>query len=386
MKQAVPRFTQEFPKIKVQVENVTGTGSLLLATALMANAAAGTLQDTFHNENDVFITLARQNQLKDIAPALKSLRVNQNDIVDISSTYSYQGKQYGLPLQLGVIVLVINKTMFRDRGVPLPDKTTTYPQWVDMMRKVSRPEEGVFGYLAGGVANNWNQWMPVVWANGGDRWSADLKRCLYDQPAVIEGLQFHTDLMWRHQVAPPLNAQGTPIPPGISFVNGSVACATAGSPGAAMDQQVGGKFEWDVMYMPVNPTTKKRAVPTNANAVCVSANADKHGVFDQAVQLVAWMASSKTAQDLIVEIGPTTPVSKPVLSGSKFLAGPPVSQKILVDMLPDWRDPQTFLGWNDFRDQTGMALTPAFANQTSVPDAAKAATRVGQLVLDKIPS
>ena len=372
---------QEFPKIKVQVENVTGS----LNTVLFANAAGGSLQDVFQNENDVFQTFARQGELKDIAPVLKSLRVNQNDIVSLPSTHTYQGKQYGLPLQMGVQALVINKSLFRQNGVAPPDKTTTFPQWMEMMRRIARPADGIYGYGTSGSPGNWGQWLAFAWGYGGDRWSADLKQCLFDQPASIEALQFYVDLMYRYQVGTPLNAQGNPIPPGISFANGNLACAGASSPGAGMDQQVAGKFEWDLMYTPVGPRTNKRGVFANSNAVCASGNAAKRNVFDQAVQLVAWIAGSKTAQDLMVEIGPSMPVYKPVLNGTKYLAGPPVSQKILVDMMPDWKDPQTFIGWIEFRDAIVAALQPALANQKAVPDAAKEMARVGQLVLDKIP-
>ncbi|MGH2369660.1 MAG: hypothetical protein ACRDI2_15860 [Chloroflexota bacterium] len=92
-----------------------------------AGAAAGTLQNVFFNENDVFQKLAQQGDLKDIAPVLKSLRFNPNDIVSIPSGSSYRGKQYGLPLQLTVQTMMIKTTLFKENGVPLPDKTTTFP-------------------------------------------------------------------------------------------------------------------------------------------------------------------------------------------------------------------------------------------------------------------
>jgi multiple sugar transport system substrate-binding protein len=382
VKQAIPRFTQEFPRITVRVEYITSGGT---DTAVLAGSAAGTLQDIFFNPNDIFQQLARQGDMKEIAPVLRSLRVNQNDIVSLPSTHTYKGKQYGLPMQFGVQTMMINKTLFRQNGAPLPDRTTTYPQWLEMLRRIARPADGIYGYLTTGGTGGWGQWMPFVWSYGGDRWSADLKKCLFDHPSSIEGLQFYVDLMYRYQVGTPLNAQGNPVPSGVAFQNGNVACASASSPGAGMDQQVGGKFEWDVMYAPLGPKTNKRAITTNSNANIVSANASKRGVFEQAVQFVAWAAASKTAQDLIVEIGPTMPVYKPVLNGPKFLAGPPASQKLVVDQMSDWRDPQTFIGWTEFRDTIVPALQPAYANQKSVPDAAREAARVGQLVLDKIP-
>jgi hypothetical protein len=171
----------------------------------------------------------------------------------------------------------------------------------------------------------------------------------------------------------------------VSFQAGNVACAIATSPGANIEQQVAGKFEWDIMYNPNGPRTNKRFQTTNTNAICVSAGATKRNVFDQAVQLVAWAAASKASQELVVETGASTPVYKPVLNGPAFLALPPASQKIVTDTIPDWKDPQIFIGWIDFRDAVVGALAPALANQRSVPDAAREMTRLGQLVLDRIP-
>ena len=75
-----------------------------------------------------------------------------------------------------------------------------------------------------------------------------------------------------------------------------------------------------------------------------------------------------------------------MLNSPTFLAGPPASQKIVVDSVPDWEDPQIFIGWIDFRDAIAGTLAQALANQMSVPDGGATMTRLGQLVLDKIPA
>lgn len=378
VKQALPRFMEEFPRIRVQVE-AAGNDS---AQAILTGAAAGTLQDIFFNENDVFQKLAQQGDLKDIAPVLRGLRYNPSDIVSIPSGTSYKGKQYGLPLQLTVQTMMINTTLFKENGVPLPDKTTTFPQWAEMLRRITKPADNVYGYLAN---NNWPKWLPFVWGYGGERWTPDLKKSLFDQPAAIEGLQFYVDLTWRYQVSPPLSETGAVVPTGVTFTSGKLGGDTTASPGAGTHTQVGGKFDWDIMYTPLGPRTGKRFVFINTNANVVSATATKRGVFDQAVQLVGWISGSKVSQDLIVQTGASTPVYKPVLNGPAFLTGPPASNKIVVEMMSDWKDPDIFIGWNEYRDAVLAELLPAIANRRSVPDAAKEMTRVGQLVLDKIP-
>ena len=378
VKQAIPLFMAEFPKIKVQVE-AAGNDS---AQAILTGSAAGTLQDVFFNENDVFQKLAQAGDLKDIAPILKSLKFNPSDIVSIPSGYTYKGKQYGLPLQLTVQTMMINKTLFKENGVPLPDKTTTWPQWADLLKRITKPDASVYGYLAN---NNWPKWLPFVWGYGGERWTPDLKKSLFAEPASIEGLQFYVDLTWRNQVSPPLNETGGVVPPGVTFNAGKLGGDTTASPGAGQHTAVGGKFDWDIMYTPLGPKTGKRYVFTNTNANIVSGTATKRGVFDQAVQLVGWISGNKVSQDLIVKTGASTPVFKPVLNGPEFLAGPPASNKIVVEMIPDWKDPDIFIGWNEYRDSVLAEFLPAVANRRSVPDAAKEMARVGQIVLDKIP-
>ena len=381
VKAAMPRFTEENPKIKVQVDAWGGD----VIAASMANAAAGTLQDVLLGANDVFIQLARSGAMQDITAALKSLKIKMDDLVHVPSTISYNGKQYGLPFQFIVQAMVVNTSIFKNASVPPPTEKTTYPELLDLLRRVARPAEGVHGLLAGNGAGSWGQWLPFVWGYGGERWSPDLKRSLIAEPGSIEGLQFFVDLMQRHGAAVPIDDKGG-IPAGVGFPNGNVAVGYAVSPGAGLQAQIAGKFEWDLMYHPIGPKVGKRNVFVNDQANTVTAAAQKRGVFDQAVRFVAWMSTSKTAQDLIVEIGPNAmPVLKSVVASPKYLAGPPASQKIIQEMTPAFRDPEVFLGWNEWRDEVYKALLPAFAGQKSVPDAARDAARAGEVVLAKIP-
>jgi multiple sugar transport system substrate-binding protein len=324
--------------------------------------------------------------MQDIAPALRTVRIKMEDLVYVPSTLAYKGKQYGMPFQFTVQAMVINKTLFRTAGAPLPAEKTTYPELLDALRRVARPAEGVYGLVGGGGAGSWGQWLPFVWGYGGERWSPDQKRTLLDQPGSIEGLQFFVDMMQRQGAAAPIDEKGA-YPAGVSFAAGNAAVGFAVSPGAGLDKQIGGKFEWDVMYHPIGPKVGKRNVFVNDQANTVTASAGKRGVFDQAVRFAAWCASSKVAQDLIVDIGPgAMPVLKSVIAGPKYLAGPPASQKIIQDMTPAFRDPEIFIGWNTWRDEVYKALLPAFVGAKSVPDAAREATRAGDVVLGKIPA
>lgn len=80
------------------------------------------------------------------------------------------------------------------------------------------------------------------------------------------------------------------------------------------------------------------------------------------------------------------PTSKAMLNSPKYLAGPPSSVKIMVDMIKEFKDPQIFQGWIEWRTELSTALNPAFAGQQAVGTAAREATRAGDVILTKYAS
>ncbi len=379
VKTAFPKFTEENPKISVQAEFAQGDAK----AAALANAAAGTLSDVLLGGGDTPHFLAKAGALTDVAPTLKNLRFKMDDIVSVPSTITVNGKQYGLPFQWNYWTRVVNKTLFQQAGVPLPTETTTWPQLAEAMQKIAKPDQDVWGVETG--TSLWH-WFPTLWAYGGEAISADQKKTLLEQPAAIEGLQFYVDMMHRMRVATPMNDKGG-LPALASFVNGNVAVAHANSPGRGLDGQVGGKFPWDVIHLPLGPRTGKRSVFVSEQPNIVTTNATKKAQLEQAVTLIAWCCSSKTAQELLMDIGTNSwPTSKAVLNSPKYLAGPPSSVKIMVDMIKEFKDPQIFQGWIEWRTELSTALNPAFAGQQAVATAAREATRAGDVILTKYAS
>ena len=224
--------------------------------AALANAAAGTLSEVVLGGGDIPHHLAKAGALAEVTPSLKNQRVKMDDIVWIPSTIQVRGKQYGMPFQWNYWTRIVNKTLFRQAGVPLPTDKTTWPQLVEAAQKISKPDQDVYGIETG--TSLWH-WFPTLWAYGGEAISPDQKKTLLDQPAAIEGLQFYADMMNRTRVATPMDAKGAITTP-ARFNNGNVAVSHANAPGRGLDSQIAGKFEWDVMYLPLGPRTNKRAV------------------------------------------------------------------------------------------------------------------------------
>jgi multiple sugar transport system substrate-binding protein len=376
VKTAFPKFTDENPGITVQPEFAQGDAK----EAALANAAANTLSSVLQGGGDIPHFLAKSGALTEISASLKNQRVKMDDVVWIPSTIQVKGKQYGMPFQWNYWARVINKTLFRQAGVPLPTEKTTWPELADALLKISKPDQDVYGIETGNAL--WH-WFPNVWASGGEAISQDQSKTLVDQPASIDGLQFYTDMMVRQRVGTPMDEKGN-LPASAKFPSGNVAIAHANAPGKGLDSQIGGKFEWDVMYLPLGPKTGKRNAFVSEQPTIVTKTAAQKDQVEQAVKLAVWMAASKTAQELIVDIGTNSwPTSKAVLNSPKYLAGPPAGVKVMVDMIKDFKDPQIFQGWIEWRSELSNALNPAFSGKVAVATAAKEAVRAGDLILKK---
>jgi ABC-type glycerol-3-phosphate transport system substrate-binding protein len=376
VKTALPKFTEENPGITIQAEASQGD----VKAAAIANAAAGTLSDLLMAGGDVPHHLVKAGVLHDITPLLKTLKVKMDDVVWIPSTIQVKGKQYGMPFQWNYWTLAINKALFKQAGADLPNEKTTYPQLVDALRRVARPDDSVYGI---DTLNSIWYWFPYIWAWGGEAITPDARKTLVDQPAALEALQFYTDLMLRQRVGTPLTEKGQG-PAGVSFVNGNLAIGNVNAPGKGIDASVAGKFEWDVMWHPVGPKTGKRYLFVSEQPNVVTTLAASRGQAEQATRFAVWACASKTAQELMIDIGTNSwPTSKAVLQSQKYLAGPPASVKVLVDQISSFKDPLIFQGWIEWRTELSNALTLAFTGARSVPEAAREAVRAGDLVLAK---
>jgi multiple sugar transport system substrate-binding protein len=379
IKTAFPKFTEENPKIRVQPEFAQGDAK----AAAIANAAAGTLSDVVLGGGDTPHFLVKAGAGVEIAPMLKSLRFKMDDIIWIPSTIQVKGKQYGLPFQWNFWARVINKTLFKNAGVPLPTDKTTWPQLAEAMQRIAKPDQDVYGIETGTSLWHWN---PNVWGTGGEIISPDQRKTVLDTPAAIEGIQFYVDMMHKMRVATPMDEKGN-IPATAKFPSGNVAVTHANAPGKGLDAQVAGKFEWDVIYAPLGQKTGKRYVWVSEQPNIVTSSSQRGSRTEQAVKLAIWCCSSKTAQDLILDIGTNSwPTSKATLNGPKFLAGPPAGVKTMVDMIKDFKDPQIFQGWIEWRAALSDGLNPAFGNKQSVQAAVKEAVRLGDLILTKYAS
>jgi multiple sugar transport system substrate-binding protein len=115
--------------------------------------------------------------------------------------YTYDGKVYGIPYDAQPLaMLFFNPGIFDAAGVAYPTEDTTWPEMVEIAKKLTVTDDSGSITQYGIVGVNEPRAFIYAW-NG--RYVDDLRnptKCMLDQPEAQKGLQFLVDMMYTDKV------------------------------------------------------------------------------------------------------------------------------------------------------------------------------------------
>jgi sn-glycerol 3-phosphate transport system substrate-binding protein len=184
-----------------------------------------------------------------------------------------KGKIWGVPFQRSTIVMYYNKDAFKEAGLD-PDKPpATWQEMADAAQKLTK-RDASGNIIRWGVSipsTGYPYWMfqALCIQNGLELMNPEGTQTRFDNPAVVESLQYWRDLGARHKVM----AEGT-IDWGTlrqKFLEGATAMMwhTTGNLTAVRE---GAKFDFGVCMLPAN---KRRGSPTGGGNFYIFKNASE---------------------------------------------------------------------------------------------------------------
>ena len=203
------------------------------------------------------------------------------------------GHVYGVPFQNSTPVLYYNVDAFREVGLDPDHPPTTWPEWVDAARKLTKRD--------GSQVTRWGLMMNeaednLVWlvsgfvmSNGGEYFNQDWGgEVYYDKPSTLGAVQFLDDLVHKHKV----------VPEGVSDANAMTAAFFSGraamilnSTGALSFVRQNMKAAYRVAFVPRGITN---AVPIGGGSLVIPAgNSPERQAA--AWTLIQWMTSPAIA-------------------------------------------------------------------------------------------
>ncbi|MGH2405089.1 MAG: ABC transporter substrate-binding protein [bacterium] len=216
---------------------------------------------------------------------------NKSDIIDSGLIEPiWKTKIYGIPMHEITEALYVNRTMFDEAGIKIPqrvDEAWTWGEFVNVARRLTRrtgDRTDVWGF---GVQRHLSDWsiLPVIYQNNGSVISPDLKKSIghFNSPATVEALKWYQDLFTRHRVI-----SIDPIPEG--FPTGKMAIFQAPSTYRAVLDRRYPDFKYAVVPL---FRGKRCAVTAGGWNVSIASKAKNP---DLAWSLVDWLTRERHAE------------------------------------------------------------------------------------------
>ncbi len=200
----IQAFSQRHPDVRVRlVEKPWGDLVQLVDLA----AGAGALPDVAPLE-PAGGALVRWVEAGLLEPVDEYLAAPEDLTPGALAAFSHQGRTYGFPTAQAVHVLLLNRDLFAERGVPLPPGGRW--SWEEFRRAAveltfDRNEDGaidVYG-LAGAVLKGFYELWPFLYMDGARPLAENMRRCAFNRPEGVSALQKLVDLVHLDRAAHP---------------------------------------------------------------------------------------------------------------------------------------------------------------------------------------
>lgn len=201
----IERFDDSRPGVRVSLEAVTNQAEY--RDRILTSIAAGTPPDVFLLDNIDIPAFAARDVLLDLAPYVQRLGLDTADFDSrVRDIFTVDGKLLALPKGFTPMVLVYNRRLFREAGIPEPHAGWTWEDFTRAAKALTRDLDGdgesdQFGAFFDRRVFLWISW---IWSGGGDVLCPDGRRasgCL-DSPATSRALRWYLDWVERDSIAP----------------------------------------------------------------------------------------------------------------------------------------------------------------------------------------
>ncbi|MBI3971927.1 MAG: extracellular solute-binding protein [Chloroflexi bacterium] len=211
IKKPLEAFTQEFPHIKVEADNLGGEDYIV---KLQVRIAAGTGPDVYKMGSSDYILFYALNALLDLTGLIgRDPEVGKKGyFIEPLETEreTIKGKRYAIGTAWQIHHLFYNRSVLQRAGVPFPSndpkKAWTWAQMREYARKLTTDQSGRptsdpqaihrWGLYWGTVINT------PIFSNGGEFISKSTRLFTLDQPAEYEVVQQVADLVLKQHVSP----------------------------------------------------------------------------------------------------------------------------------------------------------------------------------------
>lgn len=199
---------------------------------------------------------------------------------------SIEGKTWGVPFQRSTIVAYYNKEMFEAAGLDPEKAPSTWTELVDMGKALTNDD--TYGLMIPSTGYPYWMFQALAIQNGQKLMSDDGLTTYFDDPAVVEALEFWKSLSTEHGIMPTGTVEWGTLRQ--AFLEGKTAMMWH-STGNLSAVKNGASFDFGVAMLPAN---KRLGSPTGGgNFYLFKESSDEEK--DAAMKLIKYMSSAEQA-------------------------------------------------------------------------------------------
>jgi len=234
------------------------------------------------------------------------------------------GKTWGIPFQRSTIVMYWNKEMFKEAGLDPNHAPATWDEMLKDAEKLTKRD-------ASGNTSQWGVQIPssgfpywlfqaLATENGAELMNAAGTETYFDKPAVVEALQYFTDLGRKYKVMPPGVVEWGTTPKDFFERKVAIIWTTTGN---LTNVKNNAKFDFGVGMLPAH---KRRGSPTGGGNFYIFKKASPEQQ-QAAYKFVKWMTAPDRAAQWGIDTGyvAVTPAAWKTPRMEQYVKGFPVA-------------------------------------------------------------
>ncbi|MBV7328306.1 extracellular solute-binding protein [Chloroflexi bacterium TSY] len=254
MDAALDIWSDQNPEVAISLESIDGD----YFENLQRQFSSETIADVILFEGVLGAEFIDEGLIADLSPTLDALGIDfatwRPGPVDI---FLQSGKVYAIPFQLTPALWFYNKTLFEEKGVALPDGTWDWTQTLEGAKQLT---DAPHTYGMWTDVDMFHQYGALGLANSDHHWvNENYTETLIGEEDFAASIRWFISTVQEHHVSPLLSEEDDLLTDDASnlFATGKIGMTTgnAGSIGAYI-QDIGDRFEWDVMPTPKGPDSE----------------------------------------------------------------------------------------------------------------------------------
>jgi ABC-type glycerol-3-phosphate transport system substrate-binding protein len=320
----------------------------------------------------------------DITPEMERRGIAESDIF-FNEGETWDGKRFGLPLQMNLFGWMYNRTKFENIGAPLPTDRWTYDDAIEAGKRFARPDDNPPQW---GLRWLWN-WgiIPILRAAGVQYVSEDRESVRMNTPEGVAAWEFILGAIHRHRVAPTEKWQ---TDNNAAFAPADVMLGYY----AMLDNSIGSKatqrlvepkgIKFENMWPPTWRATGRRSVLTGGHPWLVMDRAAADGVEAAATDLVLHLLDEAVQMQYVEQGTSPIPALKRLARDERFIGGPPDTLRLIPDVWEFGQPYDRFAGEIDMLNAWTPLIKRAWNGEIGAGELAAQMTRDGTAAIQNV--